>query len=364
MTDARAICPRCGEPVTVARQVRQQRGEPALCDRCYLDAFALIDAPERIEITYCTQCGAVKRGNRWVDVDADDRVDLAIDAVYNALGVHVNAEGITWSVTPEQLDETTVRVTCRVSGTVRETPVEESTEIPVKLSGGTCTRCGRIAGGSYGAIVQLRAKNRTPTEQEQKQARHLAHQIATEAGKDDRDAFLTEVTPVDAGVNMRVSTPKLGRRIATRIQADFGGTLAESETLVTEDEDGNEVYRVTYAVRLPEYQEGDIIDPEDDDGPVLVTGVHDRITGRRLATGAEYTATIDVDARHLGDIDMASETTLVMIEDDHAIQILDPETYEPTTVARPSDLAVTSETSTVMAVRTHAGLFVIPDQYV
>jgi len=99
------------------------------------------------------------------------------------------------------------------------------------------------------------------------------------------------------------------------------------------------VYRVTFAVRLPRYAAGEIIDPGDGDGPVLVTGVSGRLRGVRLATGAAYTSEFEdadaPDAERLGTRDDAVETTVVTVEDENAIQVLDPETYEAKTVPNP-----------------------------
>ncbi len=362
MADSQPICPRCGEPITVAREHRVERGEPALCDQCYFETFELIDVPDRIEVTYCAHCGAVKRGNRWVAIDADDRVDIAIDALQNVLGVHVEATDITWRVEPEQVDETTVRVRTQVTGTVRDTPIEESTVVPVKLATDTCPRCGRIAGDYYEGLVQLRAADRTPTADEQAQARAIARQLVDDAAADgDRDAFITAITPVDAGLDIKVSTTGLADRIATQIIDRNGGTRSTSETLVTEDTDGNELYRVTYAIRLPRYRSGDIIDPEDGDGPVLVTGAQTQLRGRRLLSGAEYTAPIDVTARILGRRSDGQSTTLVAIEDEHALQVLDPETYESRTIARPETLDIDRTTETIPVFKHGADLYPLPD---
>lgn len=362
MADSQQICPRCGEPITVAREQRVQRGEPALCDQCYFETFELIDVPDRIEVTYCAHCGAVKRGNRWVDIDADDRVDIAIDALQNVLGVHVEATDITWRVEPEQVDETTVRVRAQVTGTVRDTPIEESVVVPVKLATDTCSRCGRLAGDYYEGLIQLRATDRTPTADEQAQARTIARRIVDEAAADgDRDAFITAITPVDAGLDIKVSTTGLANRIATQLIDRNGGDLSTSETLVTEDTDGNELYRVTYAVRLPRYRPGDIIDPEDGDGPVLVTGAQTRLQGRRLVSGADYTASIDVTANILGRRSNGQSTTLVAIEDAHAVQVLDPETYESRTIARPETLNIDPTTETVTVFKDGTDLYLLPD---
>lgn len=364
MTDGRVLCPRCGDAIRVDYEARVQRGEPSLCDQCYFDQFELIDAPDRITVRHCTQCGAVHRGNRWVDIDAQDYTDIAVEAVRNALGVHVDADEITWRVDPEQVDASTIRMHCEFAGVVRDTAVEESVVVPVTMAAETCTRCGRIAGDYYAGIVQVRAVGRTPDQEEKTGAKRIAQEIVTEMeATGDRNAFITEIGEVEGGLDMKVSTTKISQKIANQITDRFGGSVSASETLVTEDEDGNEVYRVTYAVRLPPYRPGDIIDLTDTDGPILVESVRGNLKGRSVATGEAYEAPyedgIDPDARRLGHIDDAVNTTLVAIEDDHAVQVLDPETYESTTVPRPSYLDPTANTVSVL--RSRAGLHVLPD---
>ena len=97
------FCPRCGDPVP--ERAEPLPGEPrerdrVLCDACYFEGFELVDAPDRIEVTVCGSCGAVHRGNRWVDVGARDYTDVAVDEVSEALGVHLNAEEVRWGVDP------------------------------------------------------------------------------------------------------------------------------------------------------------------------------------------------------------------------------------------------------------------------
>jgi nonsense-mediated mRNA decay protein 3 len=106
-----------------------------------------------------------------------------------------------------------------------------------------------------------------------------------------------------------------------------------------------------------------VIDPEDGDGPVLVTGVGERLAGTRLTTGEAYeTGRDDGDApaaTKLGTAADASETTLVAVEDDHAVQVLDPETYETKSVPRPAYLDPDAETVSVL--RSRIGLYVLPE---
>ena len=360
MTDSREFCPRCGDAVPERRDPLP--GAPSgrdalLCDDCYFADFELVDAPDRIEVLVCSGCGAVRRGESWRDVGARDYTDVAVDEVAEALGVHVDAADVEWGVEPEQVDENTIRMHCRFSGVVRGTLRSAEVTVPVKVSRGTCDRCGRIAGGYYAGIVQIRAADRDLTAEERAEALSIAESYVADREADgDREAFITEVTETDDGPNLKLSSNRLARNVAARITEDLGGSFESYPTLVTEDGDGNEVYRVTFAVRLPRYAPGEILDPGDGDGPVLVTGVSGGLRGIRLASGAEYVATDDgdgpPDATRLGTRDDATETTVVTVEDDRAIQVLDPETYEARTVPNPA--FVDDDADTVLAFE-HAG---------
>ncbi|ADB59104.1 NMD3 family protein [Haloterrigena turkmenica DSM 5511] len=375
MSESRAFCPRCGDPVP-ERSASDADGEPAndplrpgaeveLCDSCYFEGFDFVDAPDRIDVRVCAQCGAVYRGNRWVDVGAQDYTDIAIEEVSEALAVHVDVEDVAWQVEPEQIDENTIRMHCYFTGVVRGTPVEEQVMVPVKIARQTCLRCGRIAGDYYASIVQIRAEERTPTTDEMDRAKEIANTVVADMeATGDRNAFVTEMGEVDEGLNIKVSTNKIGKKISNKMVEEFGGTVNDAETLVTEDEDGNEVYRVTFAVRLPPYTPGDVIELADDDGgPVIVRSARGNLKGVRATTGERYEASYEEgnapDARKLGDLEDAVEATVVTVEDENAVQVLDPETYRATTVSRPDYFD--PEAETVPVLKSRAGLHVLPD---
>ncbi|WP_336362334.1 60S ribosomal export protein NMD3 [Halalkalicoccus salilacus] len=368
MSRSGQFCPRCGDPVEDGERP-DLPGAPAaretgLCNACYFEDFELVSAPDRLTIRVCAQCGAVHRGNRWVDVGAEDYTDVAIDAVSESLGVHLEAREVAWQVEPEQVDQNTIRMHCYFTGVVRGEPIEEHVVVPVTISRETCTRCGRIAGDYYASTVQLRARGREPTSEEREATKEIAHAVVEEMeATGDRNAFVTEIAEREGGLDIKVSTTKIGKKIAGRVVNRFGGSFDSSETLVTEDEDGNEVYRVTYAVRLPPFTRGDVIDPEDGEGPVLVRSVHDTVKGRRLTTGERYESAFEEgDApggRKLGRAEDARDTTLVSVEDERAVQVLDPDTYHTKTIARPDFLDVEAETVPVL--KSRAGLHAVPE---
>ncbi|MGM0591964.1 MAG: 60S ribosomal export protein NMD3 [Halobacteriota archaeon] len=367
MSDSREFCPRCGDPVPPRAEPlpgAPREREAALCDACYFEDFDFVDAPERIEVTVCAHCGAVYRGKRWVDVGARDYTDVAIDEVSEALGVHVNADEVTWGVEPEQVDQNTIRMHCHFSGVVRETVLEEEVVVPVKIGRGTCTRCGRVAGGYFSSVVQVRATDRQPTSEERARAVEIAEQyVAGRESDGDRDSFISEITPRDDGPDIKLSTNRLGQTVATRITRELGGSFEDHPTLVTEDSDGNEVYRVTFAVRLPKFTPGDVIDPDDGEGPVLVRSVRGTLKGIRLSSGEPYESGFESgetpDADAIGTLEDAQETTVVTVEDEHAVQVLDPETFEAKTIPRPDYFDADAETVPVF--KSNAGLYVLPD---
>jgi nonsense-mediated mRNA decay protein 3 len=363
MSRSGEFCPRCGDPIDGPVGDSGTEDE-RLCAPCYIDEYDLVDAPDRIEIRVCAQCGAVHRGNQWVDVGADDYTDIAIEEVSERLGVHVDASSVSWQVSPEQVDETTIRMHCQFSGVLRGTPVTEEVVVPVKIGRETCRRCGQIAGGSYAATVQVRARDRTPDGNETDRAVEIAEAyVADREEAGDRNAFISEINEVDEGVDVRVSTTQVGRAIADRVVRELGGTVSESRRLITEDEDGERVYRMSYAARLPAYRPGEVIQPDGDD-PVLVRSVQGNLKGVRLTTGDPYEAAFEdgaaPDARRLGWREEAQQTTLVAVEDENAVQVLDPETYESKTVARPDYLDPDAEEVPVL--KSHAGVHVLPDE--
>ena len=364
-----AFCPRCGDEIERPREADLPGGprdpDAVLCDGCYFESFDLVDAPDRIEIRVCSQCGALHRGKRWIDVGARDYTDVAVEETAERLAVHVDARDVEWGVDPEQVDENTIRMRCLFSGRVRDTDLSEEVTVPVYIARETCDRCGRIAGDYYASIVQVRGTDRIPTPAENERAVEIAESyIADREATGDRNAFITETTRTDDGVDMKISTNQMGQGIAKRIVAELGGAVSEAPTLVTEDGDGNEVYRVTFTVRLPPYTPGDVIDLADGDGPVLVTSAHGNLKGLRLATGERYEADFEEgiapDARKLGERSDAEATTLVAVEDAHAVQVLDPDTFESKTIPRPDYLDPDAESVPVLKHR--EGLHVLPEE--
>lgn len=367
MSDSGAFCPKCGEVLEDhgnTGRVGQTNQAQVLCDSCYLEDFELVNPPAELSLVQCTQCGAIQTNDTWIDPSSEDITDIAIQEIQDSVGVHIDAENVSWAVQPEQINQNQLRVTAVFTGWVRGERVEEEIVVPVSISRGTCSRCGRIAGNYYAGVVQVRASDRELQPVEERRAKTIATNVVS-AMRDngDRDAFLTEITAVPGGIDIKVSTTKIGERISRRIIDEFGGTYSTAETLVTEDEDGNEVYRVNHSVRLPRFVAGDIINPNDGNGPVLVESNQTNLKGIRLTTGDAFDLPASGDVagiERVGSVDQKEPTTLVSIEDEFAIQVLDPDTYQPKTIPYPS--FVDEDAKELPVVKIPLGLFAVPNE--
>lgn len=349
------FCPSCGDIAVDDEQ--GGFGERGLCRRCFLEGHELIRLPETITIDRCGGCGSLNQDGTWVD-STEDLIEVAVDTVTDTIQVHQLIDDLHWDVRPEMIDEETVRIGCTFHLEFAGTWEQRERTVTVSFESTTCPRCGRIAGKDFGAIVQLRGQDRTPVPEEATTAREITASVLDERVEvGDREAFLTDVVERDEGLDLRVSTPRLGQQIASAINAEMGGTLETSSTLVTTDGDGREVHRVTYTLRLPPYRAGDIITT--DDGPALVEsgGSRVRVLDLRSGTSRNIDAA-DHDGTRVARTDDATPVTIVAFPDEHAVQVLHPTTHETVTVARVPWVDRTDET--VPAIEIDGEVYLLP----
>jgi len=313
-------CPECGAPTSA--------GE--LCDECYADRLDVLDAPDEAEVRVCSNCGSYVRDGGWTSHDEplpDD--ELAVSAVKDGVRLHADAREPEVVVGVESRDPNVLRVSVEAKAYVRGYSVDDEASVRVVLDRRTCPTCAKRSGGYYESVVQIRAEGRDPTDDETERALEHAYGIA---GRDyaDRDTFVTETHEVRGGLDIYMSTSDAGQQVARRMTEEYGGVYDDSATLVGE-KDGEELYRVTYAVSLPEFVPGDVVEVEGN--PVLVTNNAEVLKCTDLRTGRRQTFD-DVNPERLGNVRDAEYTTVVSVSGDE-MQVIDPSTYETVTVSRP-----------------------------
>lgn len=338
------FCPRCGATTETV----------GLCDECFVEETPILESPREIELRVCSECGSFMRNGGWTSTAEHLSLhELAMDVVEDSLRAHVEARDVSIDLGVEEVDRDRYSVKCDYSAMMRGYPVEEAFTVDVVVERESCPTCSKLAGGYYESIVQVRARDRVPSEEEVRSAREIAYSVA---GRDygDRETFVSKTLEVDGGLDIYMSTNKSGLEVARRLVGMYGGSISDSSSLVGM-EDGEEVYRVTYAVHLPRFVEGDIVVV--DGSTVVVEKCDGDVWGVDLGTGdrGRYAG----DARKVGEIDNAGTTTIVSVGEGE-VQVLDPETYETVTLQRPRYLDA-DQGDDVDAVTTEEGLYLLPN---
>jgi nonsense-mediated mRNA decay protein 3 len=350
VTTSKLFCPKCGRET-------QQEG---LCEACFAEKYVVFEIPQVLEVKICAKCPSYKVGDAWVDTNLDTYEELAkratLKTVKLALSVNKEVQHPRITVVPEFTSPQVLKVSVRVTGEIGNRPVSTDAEVEARVRKETCDICSRIAGGYYEGIIQIRAQDRFPTKEEVKKCLKVVENTIVRAAKaGDRLAFITDVFPLPEGADVYIGSSTCGRQASRAIIDEYGGTVTEAPKLVGA-KDGKDLYRITFAVRLPSIIAGDIVKMRNQ--VVLVEKLGKRISGIDLANGQSTSAPEDIKLTKISDRSQAMKTVLVS-EDANSVQLLDPVTYESVTVKRPAFLNRTPGEE-VWVVKTPEGIFLLP----
>lgn len=305
------FCPRCGRP------------SDGLCAACRLEAMPWATIEPRIVLTYCPSCRYVKEKGSWI-ASSSNRNDLIETIVHSALRVEPEVRDVKLSIQSEDYSSNLTACRVKVTGTIHGKPVESLMKLDILFKGELCPRCSRMSGGYYEGVVQVRAMGRKCTQREKETIIDRAYEIErtlTESG--DNLSFIARIDEVHKCIDIIVGTQQLGRMIAEDIVDILGGRMTTHPKLVGE-KDGIPIYRVTYAVKLPYYQKGDVVEI---DGRI----VEIRDTTSRTASifaldsGEMRVVRLDKHWRHIDNVHNAFDG-VVAYQDRDFIGIINPQT--------------------------------------
>jgi nonsense-mediated mRNA decay protein 3 len=344
----RSFCPKCGSDADVFYD--------NVCMQCFIGNKKLLALPQVVNGRICPKCGSVFRKGRWQIGGREE--DTVISFLKENLELNRDAKSIELVLTPKQLDYSRYRVHVEANGEIKGAPIDAALDTEVRISWETCGTCSRVSGGYFEGIVQIRADKRLPTQEELKRCVAIAKGVAHRSQeKGDKLAFIARTEELPEGIDIYVGLIKLGRQICTAVIDTFGGKITESPKLVGQ-KNGVDLYRITYALRLPEFVRGDIISV---DGKVIeVQGCGKHVSGIELETGKRFMENFSdlMDVKKLSRRNDA-ESTVLVADEGRTIQVLDPHTYETVTVKRPEFLSV-EQGNDIKIVKTEKGIFVLP----
>jgi nonsense-mediated mRNA decay protein 3 len=345
---ATLFCPKCGKDTDIFFD--------NVCKQCFTQNRTLIKCAQVLYTRICATCGSVFKRGKWSL--GEDEEKTIMGCVNGSLEHDSQAHELKLDFILKQLDYSRYRVHIDASGKIKGAPIEVALVAEVRINRETCDTCSRIAGGYFEGIVQIRADKRIPTNEELGKCTQIAEDVASRSRmKGDRLAFIANTLELDEGVDYYVGAMKLGKQICKAIIDVYGGKFLESPKLVGQ-KNGVDLYRITFALRLPEFVRGDIISVGDKVIEVQNCGKH--VSGIDLETGKRFMENFNdlMDVKKLSRKQDAVPAVLVA-DEERTIQVLDPETYETITIKRPEFLSA-EPGNEVKIVKTAKGIFVVP----
>ena|GEM_PF-986362 len=124
-------------------------------------------------------------------------------------------------------------------------------EFFIKTSYHSCPSCSKKRGNYFEAIIQLRGAH-------EKFIEIIDFVKDTIDSQKNPEIFITKVEKKKEGYDLYISNKEYAKNMSKRIIDKYGGTIIESNSLVGRKE-GRDLYRFTYAVRIPEFSYLDLI---------------------------------------------------------------------------------------------------------
>ena len=221
-----------------------------------------MDTP--LKIRTCKRCGAVKVPGGWKVITGplpakDELIERQLELLLHQSVKH-HVSDVEISLEEENRLDRVLHIRVKASGRSHNTlpSHEESYPLEVRFSHGTCDTCGMMSGGYYNAILQIRADNRPLTEYEEEKINTIVTQRTVEAYGKDVKAFITSASKDRYGLDFRIGSEHLCRRLADEIERTFLADKKVNYKLVGQ-KGGKDKYRTTILLRLHRFVTGDFI---------------------------------------------------------------------------------------------------------
>jgi len=242
------FCVKCGKET--------EQTMNGLCTECFLDGRKLITLPHHVDVKVCASCGDVGTGETWITKDIQDAI---ADAAVRSVTPIKEARVVSAETSSFEQEPYTHLVTVDAVLDVGGHTAEDSASIIVRLKNTVCKRCSRQLGSYYEAILQIRAGSKDIPQRVMREAQNRVENLVDSQSVTNRQLFITKTEEVQGGVDFYLSSISLGKAAAKDLSDTYCAETKEAAKLVGMTDDGQEMYRVTYLVRLPDFHAGDVI---------------------------------------------------------------------------------------------------------
>ncbi|MCJ2532843.1 MAG: hypothetical protein LN411_02840 [Candidatus Thermoplasmatota archaeon] len=327
-----------------------------LCLECHAKKHVHASIQEFVDVVFCAHCSSLKVGDKWEDVGS---VKEAVErSLMRATTVpkDVSMEGFQVSLTEK--DEKTYEAVMDAVLASYGHEFHRTLTATARIKRGVCGECSKQKGSYFEATLQLRGDARVLNrDNEDKTKQRVLDRVAA-LRANSREVFISKIERVRGGLDFYFSTAQAARIVARDLQNLRCAEYKESTSLWGR-RDGRDMYRVTFLVRLPPFDQGDVISFDSKDWYVksMSKGL---VRCIQLASGEERHMRLrDLEGCTVSCPSANLQEAVVLMEGDAEIQVLDPVTMSPVDLRKPKGFARNGDK--IRVVKTNLGTYVMSD---
>jgi nonsense-mediated mRNA decay protein 3 len=335
------FCVKCGKEGKVI---------DAVCEECFLKGKRFSSLEDHVNLIQCVHCEEYALDKKWLKKPGIEAAAQA--AALEAVKLEKDSFIEKAEATLLAADAANMRVHLDLTINHRDLLVEEELDTIVRFKTGCCGRCSKLQGNYFESTLQIRGRERKLTDEEIDAILDRVRKIVAKAQEENREVFISKIGRVvggAGGADVNLSTNAIGKVISRDLADQYGAEVKENAKLAGNQE-GHDVFRVTYLVRLPAYRFGDIISINNkmyQVGPMRTTNVK----LHEIRTGESFTANHNdlLDAKVVAKLDELMDA-VVLTETDKEMTVLHPLTMKAVDLKRPQKMEVKGETVKVLVV--------------
>jgi nonsense-mediated mRNA decay protein 3 len=321
----------------------------SLCEKCFLERHKLAELPEFLDIESCKECGAFLVGSRWIKVPMERAVEMLLDKLITYEKIVDNHQ---YSVEYSPEDEMNHQIVVHCDMYVDELRATKDLHSKVRLKPSQCVTCTRRKSRYYEATLQFRADGRDLTDEEMEAISKYVHERVDSA----TDAFISEEEKMHGGWDFLLSSKSLARNISKELASMYCAQDSSSAKLVGM-KDGQEMYRVTHLIRLPQFKVGDVINHQGGLYQIMRMATNVAVLNiedwkRSSFTPSELVGSSVEDCLRL--------KAVVLAQTEDEVQIMDPDTMKTVTIKKPEGFHPEGEEISI--IKCEKGVFPAPSQ--
>jgi nonsense-mediated mRNA decay protein 3 len=325
------FCVDCGEEKPIFKN--------GSCLTCYLKNHQFTSGPAYIDIPYCVHCESLKYKNTWVSDSFEVVLNRFVKQLFT-ISKELRKVAITTSCEGEGH---TLPCVVDISGEISGELISESHTVQVRLHPGVCDICSKQSGGYYEAVLQIRPWEKKLDEQRlQKIQCYIEDQVYLMQEKGNRKLFISDQKREHGGLDFFLSDKQAAASILKQAHDVFGGEITMSSKNMGM-RGGQQVYRMTYLLRLYPFQPSDFLVKDEDIFLVrsLSKSLVHLVNLRTWSTQTTEAKHLENMAVYSGD-DLVSKM-IVVSQTEGEVQVMNNRTYEIIIIRKPKTITYDSE---------------------